>query len=117
MVSKLSKNAGESVCGIGPAFAVIGGKWKALLLCELRDRPLRYGELRRRLAGISEKMLAQQLREMERDELLLRVAYPEVPARVEYSLTSWGPGLSQALAPVADWGEAFSRVTGRYASA
>jgi DNA-binding HxlR family transcriptional regulator len=101
-------------CGIGPAFAVIGGKWKASLVWELREGPLRYGELRRRLAGATEKMLIQQLRELERDGLVERHTFPEVPPRVEYELTDWGARLNDALAAVADWGEAYAKATGRY---
>lgn len=92
-------------CGIGPAFEVIGGKWKALILSELHEAPRRTGELRRRLAGISEKMLIQQLREMELDGVVQREVFPEVPPRVEYSLTPSGESLNQALGPLADWGE------------
>ena len=92
-------------CGIGPAFEVIGGKWKALVLTELHVQPRRTGELRRLVSGISEKMLIQQLREMELDGIVRREAFPEVPPRVEYSLTPTGEALNQALGPLADWGE------------
>lgn len=92
-------------CGIGPAFQVIGGKWKALILSELHGQARRTGELRRRLGGISEKMLIQQLREMESDGIVRREVFHEVPPRVEYSLTTWGQSLDKALAPLADWGE------------
>lgn len=92
-------------CGIGPAFEVIGGKWKALILAELHGRTRRPGELRRSIDGISEKMLIQQLREMEADGIVQREIYPEVPPRVEYALTSWGATLNAALGPLADWGE------------
>jgi len=68
-------------CGIGPAFEVVGGKWKAIILWELQDGPLRFGELRRRVADASEKMLIQQLRELERDTLISRQVFPEVPPR------------------------------------
>ncbi|WP_309088871.1 helix-turn-helix domain-containing protein [Phenylobacterium sp.] len=101
-------------CGIGPAFAVIGGKWKAALLWELRDGALRYGELKRRVGGVTEKMLIQQLRELERDGLVVRRMFPQAPPRVEYELTEWGGRLNKALAPVADWGEAYAKATGRY---
>ena len=64
-------NTGQNYnCGIGPAFAVIGGKWKASILWELREGVLRYGQLKRRLSGVTEKMLIQQLRELERDGLV-----------------------------------------------
>lgn len=101
-------------CGIGPSFDVIGGKWKAVILWELRDGRLRFGELKRRVEGASEKMLIQQLRELERDKLITRHVYREVPPRVEYALTDWGHSLNTALAPMADWGEAYAKATGRY---
>lgn len=101
-------------CGIGPAFEAIGGKWKAVILWELRDRTLRFGELRRRVPDVSEKMLIQQLREMQRARLIRRRVYREVPPRVEYALTDWGNSLNAALAAIADWGEAYAKATGRY---
>lgn len=103
-------------CGIGPAFAVVGGKWKAAILWELHQGPVRFGELKRRVQGVTEKMLIQQLRELERDQLVTRTIFQEVPPRVEYALTEWGVSLNGALSAVADWGEAYARATGRYAS-
>lgn len=104
-----SKKTHPRLCGIGPAFAVIGGKWKALILWELRDQTRRFGELKRLVPGISEKMLIQQLRELELDDLLTRKAFPEIPPRVEYTLTPLGRSLNTALAPLADWGELYER--------
>ena len=101
-------------CGIGPAFDVVGGKWKAQILWELARRPLRFGALKRCVSGATEKMLVQQLRELERDGLITRTVLGGVPPRVEYALTKWGVGLNAALAPLADWGESFARATGRY---
>jgi DNA-binding HxlR family transcriptional regulator len=92
-------------CGIGPAFEVIGGKWKALILAQLHGANRRTGELRRGLPGISEKMLIQQLREMEAHGIVHREVFHEVPPRVEYSLTPAGVALDKALGPLADWGE------------
>jgi DNA-binding HxlR family transcriptional regulator len=96
-------------CGIGPAFEVIGGKWKALILWEMNAEARRFGELKRAVPGVSEKMLIQQLRELEADGLLSRKAFPEVPPRVEYSLTRLGSSLNEALAPLADWGERYEK--------
>ena len=96
-------------CGIGPAFEVIGGKWKALILWELHVQPLRFGELKRALPDISEKMLIQQLREMETDGLVHREVFHEVPPRVEYSETSLGATLNAALGPLADWGDRYAK--------
>jgi DNA-binding HxlR family transcriptional regulator len=96
-------------CGLGPAFEVIGGKWKALILWELHGGPRRFGELKRLVPGISEKMLIQQLRELEADELVTRKVFHEIPPRVEYSLTRFGSSLNEALAPLADWGERYEK--------
>jgi len=93
---------------------VVGGKWKTAVLWELAGGPLRFGELKRRVKGVSEKMLIQQLRELERHQLITRTVFQEVPPRVDYALTEWGVRLNEALAPVADWGEAYARATGRY---
>lgn len=83
----------------------MAGKWKALIVCELHFHTLlRFGELRRGLRGISEKVLIQQLRELEEDGLVHREVYREVPPRVEYSLTEQGRQLSKALQPLDDWG-------------
>lgn len=101
-------------CGIGPAFGAIGGKWKAVLLWELREGRVRFGELKRRIVGVSEKMLSQQLRELERDHLITRHIRNQVPPHVEYELSVWGEQLNRALAPIADWGEAYAKAMGRY---
>jgi DNA-binding HxlR family transcriptional regulator len=92
-------------CGLDAAVDVIGGRWKALILWALHHGPMRTGELRRSVSGISEKMLIQVLREMESDELVHREAFHEVPPRVEYSLTQLGARLNEALLPLGDWGE------------
>ncbi|GAA2414342.1 helix-turn-helix domain-containing protein [Streptomyces glaucosporus] len=96
---------GPFSCGLDAAVAVVGGKWKPLILWELHDGARRFGELRRSLRGISEKMLIQQLRELEADGIVHREVYREVPPRVEYSLTEAGSSLNKALLPLGDWGE------------
>src|SRR3546814_14298700 len=73
-------------------FEIIGGKWKALILWELHDTPVRFGALKRRIAGISEKMLIQQLREMEADGLVHREMFHQVPPSVDYSVTTLAIG-------------------------
>ncbi|WP_369195756.1 winged helix-turn-helix transcriptional regulator [Streptomyces djakartensis] len=98
------RRPGAYVCGIDAAMDVIGGKWKVLILWALDERPHRFGELRRALPGVTEKVLASHLREMEADGLVLREAYDEVPPRVEYSLTSRGGSLNAALEPLGAWG-------------
>ncbi|WP_229796414.1 winged helix-turn-helix transcriptional regulator [Saccharothrix coeruleofusca] len=83
---------------------VVGGKWKSLILWELRQGARRFGELRRGLPGVSERVLARQLREMEEDELVHREVYPVVPPHVEYSLTEQGRSLYGALESLGAWG-------------
>ena len=79
-------------------------KWSPLVLASLSDgEPLRWSELRRRAEGVSEKMLAQTLRTLEQDGLVLRVARPVVPPHVEYSLTPLGEGLVERLVPLMTW--------------
>jgi DNA-binding HxlR family transcriptional regulator len=85
--------------------AVLGGKWKPLILYHLDKGPVRFNELTRRMAGITEKMLTQQLREMERDGLITRKVYPEVPPRVEYSLSAYGRTLQPILNAMCEWGD------------
>ncbi|MFD3665846.1 winged helix-turn-helix transcriptional regulator [Streptomyces sp. NPDC058659] len=92
------------VCGVTAAVAVIDGKWKTLLLWMLESGPHRPGELRRRIPAISEKVLTQALREMESDGLVHREVHDVVPPKTVYSLTDIGRELSDALAPLSDWG-------------
>jgi len=91
-------------CGLEAALAVIGGKWKCLILWHLAGAPRRFGELRKLVVGISEKMLIQELKQMERDGIVIRKDFREVPPRVQYSLTSFGGALADALHPLCEWG-------------
>jgi len=93
------------LCGLDAAMDIVGGKWKALILWELRADRRRFGELRRGLPGVSEKMLIQQLRELETGGIVHRKMYDQVPPKVEYSLTELGSTLMEALWPLAMWGE------------
>lgn len=81
----------------------IGGRWTVLVLGVLEAGPLRYGTIAERVEGISQKMLTQTLRSLERDELVLRTSYPEVPPRVEYELTETGRSLREPLAALERW--------------
>jgi DNA-binding HxlR family transcriptional regulator len=96
---------GDFLCGLDAAVAVVGGKWKPLILWALSAAPRRTGELRRELPGVSEKVLTQQLRELERDGVVRRDVHQQVPPKVVYSLTAKGAALDQALRPLGDWGE------------
>lgn len=99
-------------CPIDAAMHVIEGKWKVLVLWEVRDRPRRFGELRRALPGISEKVLAQQLRELETDGIVHREVHDTVPPKVEYTLTDEGRELNAALEPLGAWGQRRMRAPG-----
>lgn len=92
-------------CGIDTALEVIGGKWKVTIIWVLAVRPqCRFGELRRMVPGITEKVLTAHLRELETDGIVHREAYDEVPPRVEYRLTEAGWRLNEALEPLSAWG-------------
>lgn len=93
------------MCGLDAAVSVVGGKWKPLILWALSDQPRRFAALRRELDGISEKVLIQQLRELERDGVVHREVHEQVPPKVVYSLTATGAALDRALAPLGEWGE------------
>ncbi|KAB7834117.1 winged helix-turn-helix transcriptional regulator [Streptomyces mobaraensis] len=90
-------------CPIDAAMHVIEGKWKVLILWELREERRRFGALRRSLPGVSEKVLTQQLRELEADGIVRRRVHDAVPPKVDYSLTEDGHELYAALAPLGAW--------------
>ncbi len=84
---------------------VVGGKWKPLILFLLSSRTMRFGELRKDINGITQKMLSQGLKEMEKDGLVSRKVYPVVPPKVEYSLTIYGKSLQPILKSMSEWGK------------
>ncbi|QDX26963.1 helix-turn-helix transcriptional regulator [Sphingomonas suaedae] len=91
-------------CGLDVALAVIGGKWKPLILFHLAHDTRRYGELKRAVGGVSDKMLIQQLKELHADGVVDRRDYQQVPPKVDYSLTPFGKTLADALVPLCAWG-------------
>ncbi|MFH8880443.1 winged helix-turn-helix transcriptional regulator [Streptomyces californicus] len=101
---RIVRRPGAFVCGIDAAMDVIGGKWKVLILWALNERMCRFGELRRAVPGVTEKVLSSHLRELEDDGIVHREVYAEVPPRVEYSLTPLGLSLNAALEPLGRWG-------------
>jgi DNA-binding HxlR family transcriptional regulator len=92
-------------CGLYTVLALIGGKWKMLILLHLCHAPRRFGELGRLLPGISEKMLIKDLRQMQESGLLVRKDYQQVPPKVEYSVTPFGRELGKSMAPLCAWGD------------
>lgn len=93
-------------CPVRTALDVIGGKWKPVILYHLMDGQMRSAELRRLLPDASQKMLTQQLRELERDGIVLRKVFPENPPRVEYKLARYGQSLRPAMRELCKWGKA-----------
>lgn len=91
-------------CGIDATLRVIGGKWKPLILYFLGHGPKRYGELKRCVRGVSDKMLIQQLKELEADGIVSRTDHKEIPPRVDYAVTPFGRSLCEALVPLCVWG-------------
>lgn len=87
------------------ALRVLEGKWKTVIICQLfaAHGPLRFSELERRVDGVNQKMLIQQLKELEKDGIIVRTVYPEVPPRVEYSLSKLGVALGPAMEALIDW--------------
>jgi DNA-binding HxlR family transcriptional regulator len=94
----------ESECPIKTTLDVIGGKWKPLILFYLKGGALRFSDLRRRVPSVTQKMLTDRLRELERDGIVHRKVYPQVPPKVEYSLTAYGKTLAPVLEAMCAWG-------------
>ena len=94
----------DTPCGLDVALAVIGGKWKPLILFHLQSGPRRFGDLRRRVAGVSEKVLIQHLRELVAAGVLTRRDHGRLPPVVDYTITPFGMTLVRALMPLCAWG-------------
>lgn len=90
-------------CAIAATVDMVGGKWKTTILLHLKDRTMRFNELQRAVA-VSQKVLTQQLKELERDGIVRRQVYAEVPPRVEYSLSPYGQTLQPVLEALYAWG-------------
>jgi len=91
-------------CGLNATLRIISGKWKPLVLFFLRDGPKRYGELKRLIEGVSDKVLIQSLKDLQADQVLVRTNYNEVPPRVDYALSPLGRSLADAIIPLCTWG-------------
>ena len=97
-------------CPVATAVALVGGKWKLLIIRNLRVRPWRFNELRRDLEGVSQKVLTDSLRQLEADGLVIRRDYGENPPRVEYGLTELGQKILPILDALADFGAYYKTV-------
>ena len=91
-------------CPVATTVQLVGSKWKLLILRNLLDRPWRFNELKKSLEGISQKVLTDSLRSMEQDGIILRTIYPEVPPRVEYSLSELGESMRPLIEAMQQWG-------------
>lgn len=96
-------------CSLELTMDLIGGKWKLIILWHLLQGPIRFNELRRLLPGITQKMLTNQLRELEEKEIIHREVYPQVPPKVEYSLTEYGFQLEPLLKSMCDWSHHYAK--------
>lgn len=94
-------------CPVETTLTLISNKWKVLILRDLMPGTKRFGELKKSVGNVSQKVLTAQLREMEQSGLLIRTVYPEVPPRVEYTLTELGRSLKPVLNAMWNWGEEY----------
>ena len=101
----LNRPIAASTCPVESAVAVIGGRWKPIILFYLVEKALRFSEIRRAIPNVSDRMLTRSLKELERDGLIKRAIFAEVPVRAEYSLTSSGKGLIPVLDAMSQWGQ------------
>lgn len=124
MVMKMSKECNKTNCPVVVTLDMIGGKYKALILWHLSQNSasqgnpaslankLRFGELRKRIPQATQKMLTQQLRELENDNLIIRKVYPVVPPKVEYSLSELGKSINPILEAMRVWGTDYMKSNG-----
>lgn len=96
-------------CPVATTVQLIGNKWKILILRNLMSRTYRFNELHRSLSGISQKVLTENLRSMESDGIIIRTVYPEVPPRVEYSLSEVGESMRPVIDAMAEWGNEYKK--------
>lgn len=97
-------------CPVETTLMLIGDKWKVLILRDLRSGTKRFGELKKSVTGISQKVLTSNLRDMEENGLVTREVFPEVPPRVEYTLTELGQSMGPILDAMAKWGAEFKNI-------
>ena len=97
-------------CPVANTLMLIGNKWKIFIIQQLMDRPFRFSELRRAIPGISEKVLTDNLRAMEKDGLITRTVFPEVPPRTEYALSELGNTMRPIIESMATWGTGYQQI-------
>ena len=97
-------------CPVATTLMLIGNKWKIFIMQQLMDRPFRFSELRRAIPGISEKVLTDNLRAMEKDGLITRTVFPEVPPRTEYALSELGNTMRPIIESMATWGTGYQQI-------
>ena len=105
-------NATGTKCGVETTIAVVGGKWKPMILYALLSGPRRFGELNRLIPEVTQRMLTLQLRELEEDGVISREVYKQVPPKVEYSLTPFGRTIEPILLLMEQWGEQYADMVG-----
>jgi DNA-binding HxlR family transcriptional regulator len=97
-------------CPVATTVALIGSKWKLLIIRNLRQRPWRFNELKKDLQGVSQKVLTDSLRSLEEDGVIVRTVYPEVPPRVEYALSDLGNSMRPILDSMEQWGRDYQKL-------
>ena len=97
-------------CPVATTLMLIGNKWKIFIIQQLMDRPFRFSELRRAIPGISEKVLTDNLRAMEKDGIITRTVFPEVPPRTEYALSELGNTMRPIIESMATWGTGYQQL-------
>jgi DNA-binding HxlR family transcriptional regulator len=102
-----SRENGDYICSVEAAINEIGGKWKSLVLCSLKDGKLRFSQINKKLPEITQRMLTKTLRELEKDRIINRKVYAEVPPKVEYSLTPKGESVLPILDSLCEWGKKY----------
>ncbi len=100
-------------CAMDVTMNFIGGKWKTVVIWYLRNKTMRFGELRKQIPDITEKMLSLQLKSLEEDGIIKREVFAEVPLRVEYSLTAFGKTLLPVVESIAKWGRNLGEKEGK----
>lgn len=108
--NKVISNKNNLSCPVATTINLIGNKWKLLIVRDLLNGTRRFGELRKSLDGISQRVLTENLRALENDGLIRREVFAEVPPRVEYSLNELGQSLLPVIGAMAEWGKAYQKI-------